>query len=162
MRVRNAHPCTPASTGRRSPEFGERSPTGHVRALVPYFGNYHPDVHDYRSEGKPKRTALHPALVTLALLPNLLAWSCEFFLLSDVLREPPDCEVWCTDQGTSVLTALVVLLACTVISFVTMPVLLDQAGRRSKAAWFAVVSTALQPIVFIGLVPVVLRSLRGE
>ena len=141
---------------------GDGSPTGHVRALVPYSGNYHPDVHDYRSEGKPKRTALHPALVTLALLPNLLAWSCEFFLLSDVLREPPDCEVWCTDQGTSVLTALIVLLACTVITFVTMPVLFVQAGRRSKAAWFAVVSTALQPVVFIGLVPVVLRSLRGE
>ena len=100
-------------------------------------------------------------LLVLAIMPNLLVWSCLFILLDSLLKQPPNCEFWCSEQGTLDSVALLVLVLGTLTTFLATPVLFVEAGRRSKAAWFAVTSTVLQPVVFLGILPVILRSLRA-
>jgi hypothetical protein len=109
---------------------------------------------------KPKRPSGHLVLSLLASLPTLVAWSCHFILLDSLLREPPDCEVWCSEHGTLDAIALILLLVSTLMTLVVTPFLFAEAGRRSKAAWFAVTSTALQPVLIFGVIPILLRSFR--
>lgn len=113
-----------------------------------------------RHDTKPKRPSGHVALSLSAILPTLLAWSCLAILLDSFLREPPDCEIWCSDHGSLDAIALIVFSVSTLIILIVTPVLFAEAGRRSRAAWFAVTSTALQLVLIFGVIPLLLRSLR--